>query len=215
MLCRFYTDDDINKIMEAVKVPLDKKRTVKLKEALEGCAADFFVESFRQKQLTASKTARQLDIACSAAKRLRRSLTRDVRAKMFRIAVRDLSRKHSRPDTQDIQEALRRSTELAIEVVEWIKHHACRAEAEQEARKKVKTDMARHTGDKALHDFIENLSKLWEKTWGASTGEVGEPFIRFVLACHDSLKRHNPTLKKLTPAAVRAHWRRGRGGRTA
>ena len=61
---KFYTNDDINKIVEAVKMPLDKKRTVKLKKALEGCAADFFVESFRQKQLTASKKLRHTHSLC-------------------------------------------------------------------------------------------------------------------------------------------------------
>ncbi len=115
-------------------------------------------------------------------------------------------------------ETITRSNDFTdvVTVIKAIKHLELYAHAAlTDENKKVSPDKKRHKGQKARQHFVNDLAGLWSDIFnelpGASrnpdTGDIGGPFIRFILACHEPLRNEFPMLPKLNETSALHHYR--------
>ncbi len=199
-----YEPHEIDDILDARKLRLGKKRKAEFVKRMEVSAADYVGEALLQKKGPPSAIAKQLATVRRQAAGLFKMLTESdgpvLQGRLHRVARRY-------PDAS-VEDAI-----LHLKVIERFAN-----DAEKIERSKVKPGKARHHGDKALRKFLKKLIDLWRDMSGCSPGASvnprsdpsGGPFVRFVLDCHEPLRKRWPEIRQreLTPHAVRGMYQR-------
>lgn len=220
-------ETDFADILKATGKQLPSRGQKKLKEQLNKCAIVFLQDYGAEKRDPPSTVKKRLDdIASAADKIIKLTKIRDGASARVRLNQAAENYQTIRVRTSRINKMGEReeyadpspypTVVTAIKAVEALWHYAKYASSDE--RRKITTTRNRNKGNVARKKFINALAAAWPNTPRQSpgtsvnpeTGEVGGPFVRFVMACYKPLRREFPGLPALNETAIRNDLRRSK-----